>query len=99
MVYYLSAEKQSKQMVLWSSGLSRLPVTEKIASSNLVRTAICECSSTVEHHLAKVDTAVRFRSLAPCKNSLESEFFCYIHTKRRMTSALFMLINMADNLP
>ena len=40
MVYYLSAEKQSKQMVLWSSGLSRLPVTEKIASSNLVRTAI-----------------------------------------------------------
>ena len=62
-------------MVLWSSGLSRLPVTEKIASSNLVRTAICECSSTVEHHLAKVDTAVRFRSLAPFKNSLESEFF------------------------
>ena len=58
----------SPDMVLWSSGLSRLPVTEKIASSNLVRTAICECSSMVEHHLAKVDTAVQFRSLAPYKN-------------------------------
>ena len=55
----------SPYMVLWSSGLSRLPVTEKIASSNLVRTAItCECSSMVERHLAKVDTAVRFCSLA-----------------------------------
>ena len=30
----------SPYLVLWSSGLSRLPVTEKIASSNLVRTAI-----------------------------------------------------------
>ncbi len=35
-----SKEGFNSSVVLWSSGLSRLPVTEKIASSNLVRTAI-----------------------------------------------------------
>ena len=49
---------------------------------------LCECSSMVEHHLAKVNTAVRFRSLAPLSllkpfknaiNRMNKRFFIIFH--------------------